>query len=395
MHHRFKSRRTFSTRTSGAKGALAVAFVWAAILVAAPATALEKGNNQNKVGRGEVKRACDGAANWLIEQHDLKTGLFGKGKHAAQPGLVAIVVKALCDSPRKYREALGPFVSEPVQYLLKHQQKDGSVLLNDDKGRGTYNTALAILALEATRNPKHAKAIAQARAYLRTCQAADGGFSYGGGKHPTGDLSNTWLAVAALHAAGATKENEADVFKKAAAFVRTCQDHPETNPDPKAKKGPGSGGAHYQPGKSEFGTIKSRGGQEWPRPYASMTAAALESFLLCGLKSDAPEVAAALKWFRKNVSSGVSENKGGGQRGYFYFCMGFSRAMQRAGVKEWKGPDGNVVRWAEALAGELLKKQKPEGWFRNEDPHWLEDDPVLCTGYALQALNHCYQVLGK
>lgn len=336
--------------------------------------------------KGKVKKACDRAANWLIEHHDLKTGTFGKGDKSKMIGLVAIVIKGLTNSPRKYTEDLGPFVSEPVAYLLKNQQESGAIALKG-KGRETYSTAMAIVALQSTKNPAYKGAIDKAKAYLLKCQREDGGFSYRAEGKQGSDLSNTWLALAGLKAAGV--KGDSDTFKKAVVFIRRCQDNPETNPDAIAKGGNGTGGAYYQPGKSEFGTVKSRSGKEVPVPYSSMTAAALEGLLICGLKTDAPEVAAALKWFKKHGN--ISENHGGGQKGFFYFCMAFARAMDAAGIKDWKAADGTTVKWADLLATELLKRQRPDGTFVNKEPHWMEDNVVLCTGYALNALDICYK----
>jgi len=345
-----------------------------------------------EVTAGDVKRACDRAANWLIEQHNLGAGTFGKGKLAQSPGVVALVIKALAGSPRQYREPHGPFMTQPVKYLLSTQQDSGAFM---QAGHDTYNTALAVLALQALQNKNHDTPIDQGRLYLAKCQTKDGGFTYGDGFRHGGDLSNTWFGLSGLRTAGGKREDALNA--KAVVFIRRCQDNLETNPDIEARQGENSGGAYYKPGASEVGTLKTRTGAEVPKPYGSMTAAALDAYLHAGLKADAPEVKAALRWFSVHFSA--KENPGAGATGYFYYTWAVSRALAAAGVKEIdlaaaEGKPASKVNWAKALAEQLLEIQdKATGSFVNKDSRWGEDDAVLCTAYTLQSLSQCYQVL--
>jgi len=352
------------------------------VLVAAlawPAAGLE---------RKVVKSATDRAGNWLVEQHNLGQGTFGKSRYSELPGFNALVIKALCESPRQYRETLGPFISEPVKCLLKAQREDGAIA-RPGAGIDGYNTALAILALKATANPAHAEAIAKAKDYLLKCQGKDGGFSYDQGRKQGGDLSNTVMDLLALEAAGLEKGSKA--YRKAVAFIRRCQDNPETNPDLTDTKTDATGGAYYQPGVSGVGTTATREGRSVPKPYGGMTAALIESLLICDLKPDAPELQAAFRFFRHNYS--VKENPGAGMQGYFYYALAFARAMKAAGIKELELADGKKAAWAEDLAAHLMAIQAKDDSFANPDPKWMEDDPVLCTAYALQALTVCYEAM--
>jgi len=102
----------------------------------------------------EIKGAADRAGNWLIEQFDLKEKVFGKGPEAKDVNTVAMVVTALCNHPRDYKEASGPFISEPVKYILSQINEDGTV-------KGTTTQAgraceWVVLAFRATRNEKYA-----------------------------------------------------------------------------------------------------------------------------------------------------------------------------------------------------------------------------------------------
>ncbi|MCZ7648842.1 MAG: terpene cyclase/mutase family protein [Planctomycetota bacterium] len=356
---------------------LCIGILWAGLLAMPDLAAADA---------GAVKSAADRGANWLIEQHDLKTGTYGNSEIARQPGVVGMVLIALQSHHRRYSEPLGPFVSEPVKYLLKQQQEDGSIKLKDG-GFDTYNTSLALQALAATRNEKYADAISKAASYLRTAKAKDGGFTYGYGFRHGGDLSNTWFSLCALRAAGEPSK----AFEDTLVFLRRVQDNPETNPDLEARGGPASGGAYYQPGKSEAGTVKVREGREYPKPYGSMSAAALESFLHCGLTAEAAEVKAALRWFGQHYSA--AENPGIGQAGYYYYAYAAARALHALGAAELPAGEGAKAHWAASMAGQLLSKQHRDGYWVNEEQKWMEGDKVLCSAYALAALNLCYKEL--
>jgi len=300
------------------------------------------------------------------------------------PGLVALVVHALAVSPRRYREGHGPFISEPVEYLLKHQRRNGAIALKK-YGLETYNTALAIMALEAEENPKHAAAIENAKAFLLTRQSRDadptrrGGFDYGG----TGsnqDLNNTLHALEALRAAGLKPDSPA--FKNARAFIRNCIDDPEISAVAKKRGGKGTGGAVYT-------LVK---GDKSARPYGSMTYNAVKALLLCSAKKDSPELRALFRWVKNNYS--VAENPGAGHKGYFYYLSAFAKALRAAGDKELTLADVRKVRWAKDLAAQLLKLQRPDGSFINDrERKWMEGDPVVCTAYALETLSICYKEL--
>lgn len=346
------------------------------------------GTNLLAIESRAVKTATDKAGNWLVDQYNAGTGTFGKAKHRLMPGFNALVVSALCDSPRKYREGIGPFISEPVKHLLKQQRADGAIAI-EGAGLDAYNTALCILALKSTGNAAHATAIEKAAKYLKKCQGKDGGFCYDHNSKQGGDLSQTWLGLDALEAAGIKKDS--DVYKNAIKFIRRCQDHPETNPDLEGVGGAGSGGAYYKPGSSAAGNTTGREGRTAPKPYGTMTAAMIESLLICEMKDDAPEIKAALRWFRENYS--VKENPGVGAKGYFYYVLAFAKAMTAVGAREFELADGKKVNWAADLAEHLMAIQAKDGSFVNTEAEWMEDDPVLCTGYALKALTLCYQAL--
>ena len=338
----------------------------------------------------KVKELNDKAANWVVDRFDMKEGTFGNSKTAKMPGVVGLNILALQEMNRHYRIADGPFISEPMKYLAKAQDEDGS-FGGKEFGNGSYNTSLALTAMAKTESALYEKNVEKARKYLEKCQAKDGGFSYGPKDPQGGDLSNTWFALRALKLSGEKPDSER--FKKAGEFVRKCQDNPETNPELNAVRSTNSGGAYYKPGVSEAGTLTARDGHSIPKPYGAMTAAAIESLAMCGLDAKSPEIAAALKWISTNYT--VKDSAGLGQEGYYYYTMALARALSAAGVKEITLPDGRKVLWAMELATQLLSLQKPDGSFVNTEPRWLENDPLIATSYAIISLAICREELKK
>ena len=111
---------------------------------------------------GAIRGAAEKSANWLILQFDLKKGTFDS---ATAPEQMAMAIKALCDHPRDYKESNGPYISEPVKYIL------GKI---DDKGHvdgALISEAEAIqwivTGLKATKNDKYAPVIERLRGRVK------------------------------------------------------------------------------------------------------------------------------------------------------------------------------------------------------------------------------------
>src|SRR5579862_9730411 len=73
---------------------------------------------------GPVRRAVEKGGNWLISQYDFK--LKGYPGTTA-PEQMGMVVKAICDNPRDYKEPSGPFITEPVKAMLSKIDDAGKV----------------------------------------------------------------------------------------------------------------------------------------------------------------------------------------------------------------------------------------------------------------------------
>jgi hypothetical protein len=51
-----------------------------------------------------------------------------------------------------------------------------------------------------------------------------------------------------------------------------------------------------------------------------------------------------------------------------------------------------VAAWADELARELIKRQRPHGSWKNSDGEVREDDPLLATALAVAAISACHRV---
>jgi len=126
------------------------------VLIAAVVLLLVAGN-VSALEASAVKRALDRGGNWLIEQFDLKEKVFGKGEQAKDVVTVAMCVKALCDNPRDYKETSGPFISEPVKYILAQTGEDGK--LKGENAAKLEAYAWVVEALKATKNEQYSATV--------------------------------------------------------------------------------------------------------------------------------------------------------------------------------------------------------------------------------------------
>lgn len=355
-----------------------------------------------RAGEADAKTAgettAQKAAAWLLAQAN-DDGTFGKSKARGMPGIVGLALYGLAKSPGHPTADKVPALRKAADYLASRQMENGAIAIKEI-GLENYNTSVAVVALKVLEDPKYQEVLEKAKQYLLSCQLLEnqgynkdehtrsyGGFGYGNTRKT--DLSNTSFTLDALKAMGF--DESSPQFKNALLFVKRCQDNKETNDAPEMRDGDGTGGFVYLPGESEFGTVKSRGGKEIPKPYGNMTYAGIKSLIYCGEKPDSPDLAAAWKWVRENYN--VKENPGGsGGQGYFYYIVAFSKAFAASGQKEFKLADGKSVNWAADLIAHLSSLQSGDGSFANTEKRWMEDDPVLSTAYALQALNRALEI---
>ncbi len=347
-----------------------------------------------------ASEAAKKAAQYLISQQG-DNGVFGKAKPDAMPGVVGLAVKAIASSPGAPREANTPALAKAAKYIIGLQQPSGSITLPKIPTEN-YNTSIAAIALVSLENPAYKTNLENCQKFILACQRdaaagaeKEGGFGYSP-ENGNPDNSNGAFSLEALKAMGLKEDSPA--WKNAVKFMKRSQDNAETNDFTGAnnvmKDGDNGGGFIYAPGVADdFGTtVAKRTGKTVPRPYGNMTYNCIKGLIYAKVDKNDPSMQAAYKWVKANYS--VTENPGGkGTMGYYYYCLAFSKAFTAMGEKEFELADGKKVNWAKDMAAQLISLQKPDGSWANADETWMENDPVLATSYALDALNNCINAM--
>ncbi len=329
------------------------------------------------------------------------------------PAITALVLRALIDT-----DQFGPdddLIQSGYQALIAQQVADGGIY---DDLLANYNTAIAVSSLSAVRDEagddRYKEATDKALAYLRQLQWTPetqpdfaeeehpqqvvdesdpfyGGWGYGGRSRGAGrpDLSNTQMALEALHDAGVSPDDPA--FQRAVLFVSRLQNNSETNDGAWAGD---DGGFIYSPDgdrtfESQAGEFTTPDGQIRLRSYGSMTYAGLKSMIYAGLEKDDPRVEAAFKWVSENWT--LDANPGMpteemSDYGLYYYYLTLARALDAYDQPVLDTPFG-PIDWRVELIDKLEELQHDDGsWSGNAK--WLENDPTLVTAYVVTALNH-------
>jgi squalene-hopene/tetraprenyl-beta-curcumene cyclase len=354
----------------------------------------------------EARARIEASYQWLVAQQ--KNGRYGM-KGVEDPGITAIALSAVMRTAKQLGIERPAFVKPGLDWLVSLQQEDGAIFL---MGLKNYVTSVAVEAFVAAGDPQYAAATKKAVDYLKSSQLDDdegysseadpyyGGFGYGSSEKP--DLSNTQIALQAMHDAGVPADDAS--FRKVIDFLQRCQNRPESGAPPLGQ-GDGSivvpgddGGAVYRPGDSKAGTDPAPDAKEGDRrviarSYGSMTYALLKSYLFAGLDPADPRVKAAYDWLCRNYTVDVNPGfKTTGKKdvpyqGLFYYYLTMARALKAFGATTLTDGDGVARDWRKDLRGILFRTQSDNGSWQNvRSSRWMEEDPVLVTSYALLAL---------
>ncbi|MBQ2822766.1 MAG: terpene cyclase/mutase family protein [Thermoguttaceae bacterium] len=291
-----------------------------------------------------------------------------------------------------------PMLSKAIDYLKSQAQPDGAIV-NPNMGFGNYETSIGIVALAKARKAGRDdldEILKFAERYLRKYQwdesegldSADikyGGAGYGG-RMSRPDLSNTGFMLDALHELGAGPDDEA--VKKAVVFVSRCQGlESEHNALPFAKDG--DGGFVYVIESQDPKSSASPMGRskESLSTYGSMTYTGFKSLIYAGLTKEDKRVQTALEWLANRYS--VTENPGQGDAGLFYYYIAMTKALLAYGVDTFRDANGTEHDWRAEITAQLIERQQEDGSWVNSNRRWMENSPVLVTGYALMILGNC------
>jgi len=337
-------------------------------LLAVPAAAA--GDLDPKL-REQADHAVDAGLAYL-RKHQAENGSWSKSV-----GVTAIALRGLLGGHTRPAEA---DVAKAAGFITKHARKDGSI--SESKENVAYNTATALVALEATKNKKYADAIRKGQQYLARAQIDEGeghkpsdpqygGIGYSDDDRP--DLSNQYMALEALRTTAF--DPKSPVWDKALKFVSRCQNRSESNDQ---KWAANDGGFTYTPGYSPHGATASYGG---------MTHAGLLSLLFAGVDKNDPRVQAAYDWIRANYT--LDDNPGVKDKsGLYYYYTAFAQSMAAYGAPMVKATDGTEHAWREEFVRKIVSLQnKNEGsWVNSDSTRWWEGDKNLTTARMVVAL---------
>jgi squalene-hopene/tetraprenyl-beta-curcumene cyclase len=344
------------------------------VLVAPLTFAAETAEKMDTVLHEKGGRAVDAGLHFLrLQQSE-------DGSWSNSVGITALALRGFLESPRGYNEDDGAFITRPVKFILDHVNDDGSI--SETNQNLSYNTSVAIVALQATGNPAHQEVITNAQNFLTQLQVDSGegykpehkyygGIGYGGDERP--DMANQYLALEALNKSQLSKDDP--VWEKARLFITRSQNRSESNDQEFAGN---DGGFIYAPGFSPHGNTESYGG---------ITHAGLISLLFAGIDKTDPRVQGAYDWIRGNYT--LDENPGApNNQGLFFYYNAFAKSMLAFGEPIITDTNGIAHNWRDDLATKLISLQRADGsWINDESPRWWEGNPDLCTARSVIALN--------
>lgn len=317
----------------------------------------------------------------------------------SDPAITALVTKTFLQHPNYGREH--PIAQRGLRFVLKYQQPDGGIY--DPKlGYRNYGTSVALMALAAANDPGLHEQLCDAQDFIKAGQWTEGktdadgeavttehvwygGFGYG--KHKRPDLSNTQMALEALHQSGLPADDP--TYQKALEFVVRSQMRSQSNDQDFADHAT-DGGFIYSPhngGESKAGTTEVNG-HTVLRSYGSMTYAGFKSMLYADVSRDDPRVKAAWDWIRRYYTLESNPNMPGAQskEGLYYYYHVFAKALDAWGEPFIEDAAGVKHDWRVELADHLIAEQRADGSWVNEADRWQEGNPNLVTAYAVLAL---------
>ncbi|HVF10138.1 MAG TPA: hypothetical protein VNA16_05010, partial [Abditibacteriaceae bacterium] len=214
------------------------------------------------------------------------------------------------------------------------------------------------------------------------------------------NLMATRFAVAALRDAGTPTGHR--VYKDVLLLATRCQNYPDK---PQRADARFDDGGFYQnprdPQENKAGIAgKDKWGRERFHSYGSMTADGLWLLLQCGLPPSHPRVRAARGWLERNftptTNPGVFQPDREFLRDsvYYYYCWAAAHVLAELEAREVQTAVGKMP-WHQALAAELMRRQRSDGSWANHASDGMEDDPLVGTMWATAALTLCRRSLAS
>ena len=331
------------------------------------------------------------------------------------PALTALPLWALVKGGDRDSEA----ARRAVAYLKSCVREDGGIYCDPPEaqrggGLSNYNTAISMVALHLVGDPDLVPIVQRARTFVARRQHLGGDLYHGGMGYdaqtgrPYADLSNSYIAYEAMRMTESVEdlrgpgEERADLdWDAALQFIQRSHNDPSVNSQPWVSDDPRDrGGFVYHPQQTRAGTFTGRDGTIKFRSMPGMTYAGLLSYIYANVDRTDPRVEATVNWIVNHWSLDANNPKSGGnashdtqdeREGLYYMYNVMAKGLAAYGQDVLRPPDRPAFNWRVQLIERLLSLQKIEpetghGYWVNEVGRYWESDPVLCTAYALIAL---------
>jgi len=368
----------------------------------------------NRSGDERVEQGRRRALRFLLARQSpdgaWRSDLYGQFKDGT--ALTPLALQALLTfPPDAERDAA---LRNGATYLAELVGEDGQIAAPSGLPYPVYTAAGAVEVLSRWEPERHRRARDGWLAYLRGRQLTEqlgwqpSDWQYGGwGYCPVvprkpkpgelappfleSNLSATVFALSALRTAGVSAEDLA--CRRARTFVERCQNFaPEGDGRDARLDDGGFFFVHGDAVRNKAGAAgKDADGRERFRSYGSATADGLRGLLLCGVPPDHVRVAQARAWLTadfgadRHPGSYDTSREAGRQAVYFYFHHSASQAFSALALEEIDS-GGRKVRWREAVAAELLARQRQDGSWSNAVLLTQEDEPLVATSFAVLTL---------
>jgi squalene-hopene/tetraprenyl-beta-curcumene cyclase len=344
--------------------------------------------------RNEAKGSILRGKQWLLDQQQEK----GHWSTEVYPAMTGLALWALLQSGDITEEKDIAAVNKAKAFLLSQTKPDGSIY-HPKGGLRNYNTALSMVALHMTGHEDAQVAVLKARTYVAKSQhLADdefrGGFGYDqAADRLYADGINTATAVEAMTLTQDAEDRRPAGQPKASINKEAVsQFYDRTKNDPKVNKGnvhvsekaDDQGGHFYKPNDTRGGSYEAEDGTIKFNSYASMTYAAMLSYIYADVSRDDHRVKSTYDWARKHWT--LEENPGNGMKAYYYFFNVLSKGLNALDQDIIETADG-PINWRAEVLRRGIELQKIEtngsGYWINEESKWMERDKVLVTAYVL------------
>jgi hypothetical protein len=383
-------------------------FLICSAAVASTAITLKKSfSDESKHLRDKTNEAIHAAVKYLLERQCVdgawRSEIYGPLKDG--PALTSLIAATL--TPIRHRDDCDIGWSKGARYLsnLVSRGEHAEDALAD-LSYPVYVAAGAVVAL--LEQPEFRDSRDYWLEHLRSLQLTEqhgwrpsdlayGGWSYASaGLEPINgspatpiavpNLSATVYALDALCAAGVSTCDPA--IQKARRFVERCQNWPDD--DAQCDPHLDDGGFHFILGDAQRNKAGEVGTDALGRArfasYGSATADGLRALRDCGLSENHRRCHAAGDWLKRNFSA--DHHPGGYARDrehlrpalYYYYCASAAHALPTS-----VDAPVNLRQMAAALVG----RQRHDGSWANSAVDVREDDPLVATPLAVQALIHC------